>query len=326
MAELPILWRLRDFTRKLRAGADAQIRAEQLLRKIHVRQIMAEIAASPRFHDPKRLLSAGYKVFSQNQEDGMIAEVFQRIGTTSRRFVEFGVEDGLECNSAFLLMQGWKGAWIEGSQENAAKARAAFSPYPVEVVNRYITVANADQMIDELAGGEELDLLSIDIDTIDYWIWRAISVVKPRLVVIEYNASWTPFIRKTVANDPDMVWDGSNFTGASLGALEALGREKGYALVGCSLSGVNAFFVRDDLVGDHFCAPFTAENHYEPPRFELAGAFGHRAGMGRWVDVEPHVGTISGSVRSRVQPRHLRIKVPVGTRRRASVSSAAPAK
>jgi len=73
--------------------------------------------------------------------------------------------------------------------------------------------------------------------------------------------------------------------GASLGALETLGREKGYSLVGCSLAGVNAFFARDDLVGDKFCAPFTAENYYEPPRYDLAGPFRHRAGIGRWIDV-----------------------------------------
>ena len=285
MADLPILWRIRDFTRKLRAGADAALRSEQLLRRIHHHQLLAEIRQTPRYNDPLRLLCASYKVFSQNQEDGMIAEVFRRIGTASRRFIEFGVETGLECNSAFLLTQGWRGAWIEGSEIDAAKARAAFAAYDIEVRNQYITVQNADDLIAELARGEELDLLSIDIDTIDYWIWQAIRTVKPRLVVIEYNATWPPFIRKTVANDPNMIWDGTNFTGASLGALEALGREKGYCLVGCTLSGVNAFFVREDLVGDRFCAPFTAENHYEPPRFDFAGSFGHKPGMGRWVDV-----------------------------------------
>lgn len=285
MGGLPILWRLRDFTRKLRAGADASLRTEQLLRRMHQTQLLAQIAETPRYQDPKRLLASGYKVFSQNQEDGMIAEVFRRIGTTSKRFIEFGVEDGLECNSAYLLTQGWSGAWIEGSAPQAARAAASFAPYQIEVVNKYITVENADALISELARSQELDLLSIDIDTIDYWIWQAIRTVKPRLVVIEYNASWPPHIRKTVAHDPTMEWDGSNFSGASLGALEALGREKGYALVGCSLAGVNAFFVREDLVGEAFCTPFTAENHYEPPRFDLAGSFGHHAGMGRWVDV-----------------------------------------
>jgi len=280
-----MLWRLRDFTRKLRAGADAALRSEQLLKHIHQAQIMAAIAETARFKDPRRLLASGYKVFSQNQEDGMIAEVFRRIGTTSRRFIEFGIEDGLECNSTFLLMQGWTGTWIEGSKQSADKARMAFDSYPVQVLNQYITAANADESITGLAGSGELDLLSIDTDTIDYWIWQAIKTVKPRLVVIEYNATWPPFIRKTVANDPHMRWDGTNYSGASLGALAALGREKGYCLVGCSLAGVNAFFVREDLVGDRFCGPFTAENHYEPPRYDLAGPFGHRPGMGRWVDV-----------------------------------------
>jgi hypothetical protein len=280
-----MLWRVRDFTRKLRAGADAAIRSEQLLRRIYQAQIMAAVAETPRFKDPRRLLSSGYKVFSQNQEDGMIAEVFRRIGTTSKRFIEFGIEDGLECNSTFLLTQGWRGTWIEASQDGVHKACKSFASYPVKVVNQYITVDNADALITKFAAGEEIDLLSIDTDTVDYWIWRAIKTVKPRLVVIEYNATWPPFMRKTVANDPNMVWDGTNYSGASLGALEALGGEKGYCLVGCSLAGVNAFFVREDLVGDKFCAPFTAENHYEPPRYEMAGSFGHRAGMGPWVDV-----------------------------------------
>jgi hypothetical protein len=103
-------------------------------------------------------------------------------------------------------------------------------------------------------------------------------------VVIEYNASWPPHIRKTVAQAP-RGWDGTNYYGASLGALEALGREKGYCLVGCSLSGVNAFFVREDLVGDGFCPPFTAENHYEPPRYYMNSPIGHPPGIGPWVDV-----------------------------------------
>lgn len=280
-----MLRRIKDFTRKLRAGADAAKGSEYLLRIMLRDQILERLSRTPRFNDPLRLLCAGYKVYSQNQEDGMIAEVFRRIGLTSKRFIEFGVESGLECNSTFLLLQGWRGAWIEGSAENAAKARTTFKGYPVEVVNSYVTVDNADALIGRLAGEEDLDLLSIDIDTIDYWIWDAVNSVKPRLVVIEYNATLPPFLRKTVAHNPEMVWDGSNFSGASLGALEALGRSKGYSLVGCSLAGVNAFFVRDDLVADKFCAPYTAANHYEPPRYELSGPSGHRAGMGPWVDV-----------------------------------------
>jgi hypothetical protein len=277
--------RLKDFTRKLRAGADAAIRSEAYLKRLVQLRLMQDLAATERFKDPRRLLSAGLKVYSQNDEDGMIAEVFRRIGTADRRFIEFGVEDGLESNSTYLLLQGWSGAWIDGSAVTARRAQAAFKDYPVEVVTGHVTAENADELIGHLAGTLDLDLLSIDIDSNDYWVWKAIQSTRPRLVVIEYNATLPPPLRKTIAYAAAGAWDGSNYFGASLSALEALGREKGYCLVGCSLSGTNAFFVRDDLVGDHFCAPFTAENHYEPARYVLTGSSGHRPGIGRWVDV-----------------------------------------
>jgi hypothetical protein len=276
---------LRDFTRKLRSGADASVETRKLLAELLQTQLWETIGRTPRFQDPLRLLSSGYKVYSQSHEDGIIAEIFRRIGTSSRRFIEFGVGDGLECNSTLLLLQGWKGAWIDGFEPNAIAARKHLRDNPLEIVASYINVENADDLITRLAVGEELDMLSIDIDSIDYWVWQAIKTVKPRLVVIEYNATLPPSLSVTVPDVPDLRWNGSNYFGASLGALEKLGRAKGYALVGCTPSGVNAFFVRNDLVGDKFCSPFTAENHYEPPRYALSGPSGHRPGFGSWVNV-----------------------------------------
>jgi hypothetical protein len=276
---------LRAFTRALRAGADASVRSEYLLRRTLQMQIMAELTATPRYSEPKRLLSSGYKVYSQNDEDGIIAEIFRRIGTTSRRFIEFGVQDGLESNSTFLLLQGWNGVWLEGSPACAAEARKLFKGYAIKIMETFVTAENADAVIAGATGDGGLDLLSIDIDSNEYWVWKAITSVRPRVVVIEYNATLPPFMRKTISYNPGFVWDGSNYSGASLGALAALGEEKGYALVGCCAAGVNAFFVRSDLAGDKFCAPFTAANHYEPPRYYLAGSSGHRPGMGPWIDV-----------------------------------------
>jgi hypothetical protein len=247
-------------------------------------QMLAELATTPRFQDGQRLLSHGYKVYSQGMEDGMLAEIFRRIGCGSRRFVEIGIQDGVECNSAYLLLQGWSGAWIEGDGINASRARGIFSAYPVTISNEFVTIDNADDLISRVAECDDLDLLSIDIDSNDYWIWKAVEAVRPRVVVIEYNATIPPHLRRTVAY-PAQPWNGSNFFGASLGALVALGNAKGYCLVGCSPAGVNAFFVREDLVGDQFVAPFTAENHYEPPRYFLSVPAGHRAGFGEWVDV-----------------------------------------
>lgn len=280
------MWRrLREFQRALRRGAAAAERTEQLTARLLQMRAMAELAATPRFQEPLRLLASGYKVYSQGHEDGMLAEIFRRIGTTTRRFVEIGVENGLECNSAYLLVQGWSGGWIDGSSVCCAEARRLFADYPVEIVERMVTPQSADTLVAGLVGDAELDLLSIDIDSHDYWVWKAIEGVSPRVVVIEYNATLPPSVCKTIPYDAGFSWDGSNYFGASLGALAALGKAKGYALVGCSPAGVNAFFVRSDLVGDLFHAPFTAENHYEPSRYHLAGPSGHRPGIGPWHDV-----------------------------------------
>ena len=95
---------------KLRSGAEASVRSERLLAQLLQLELTRTLADSPRFQDPRRLLASGFKVYSQGPEDGMIAEVFRRIGAGSRRFIEFGVQTGLECNSAFLLVQGWSRA------------------------------------------------------------------------------------------------------------------------------------------------------------------------------------------------------------------------
>ena len=244
------------------------VRVEILLGRLdRVQQqlLLAEVRGSARYHEDKRLLKHGFSVHSQTDEDGILAEIFRRIGDGGKRFVEIGIQDGLECNSAFLLVKGWRGAWVEGSDRMAGQARRHFADYPVRVLNAFITAENVDALVTELAEGEELDLLSIDIDYNDYWAWKAVTA-KPRVVVIEYNAFYPPPVAVTVPYRPEGVWNGTSWAGASLSALEKLGKDKGYSLVGCSLTGINAFFVRDDLVGDKFRAPFTAENHYEPWR------------------------------------------------------------
>ena len=87
----------------------------------------------------------------------------------------------------------------------------------------------------------EIDLLSIDIDYNDYWIWKAVTAVSPRVVVIEYNATLRPPMSLVVPYDPACMWDGTNYFGASLEALVRLGRDKGYRVVACNYTGVNAF-------------------------------------------------------------------------------------
>jgi len=246
--------------------------------------------AKPRNADPKRLLRYGFKVYSQCDEDGIIQEIFRRIGNGNRVFVEFGVETGIECNSAKILMEGWRGLWLDGSSAHVAHIRKSLDTFVrdgrLRVIEAFITAENINALLAEGGVTGDIDLLSIDIDRNDYWVWKAIEVVKPRVVVIEYNATLRPPLSLVVPYEPMQTWNGSNYFGASLGALVKLGEEKGYRLVGCSFSGANAFFVQDELAGDHFLSPATAEEHYEPPRYFFGRLTeGHRPQTGPYVTV-----------------------------------------
>jgi hypothetical protein len=265
------------------------IRSEQTL-QLDLMRYRSDELAKPRHNDPKRLLRYGFKVYSQCDEDGMIQEIFRRIGTGTRTFVEFGVETGIECNTVKLLIEGWHGLWIDGSTANVGNIRTHFAAFlnerRLQVLESFITAENINSLIQQGGFTGDIDLLSIDIDNNDYWVWKAIEVVKPRVVVIEYNATLRPPLSLVVPYNPIQTWNGSNYFGASLEALVRLGRDKGYRLVGCSMNGANAFFVQDAVAGDLFLDPPTAEEHYEPPRyfFGLMTA-GHRAQPGWYLSV-----------------------------------------
>jgi hypothetical protein len=226
---------------------------------------------SRRNAEPKRLLRYGYRVFSQNDEDGIIEEIFSRIGTTDRTFIEIGVDNGSECNTLNLLAQDWRGTWFERNAIAVAQARHRLSRIisgnRLRIEQVAVTRENVDRLLRDTAVSLQPDLLSIDIDGNDYWVWGAITSIKPRVVIIEYNAVWRPPASIAMKYNADHTWtEGDVNNGASVSALEKLGRDKGYSLVGCCFAGVNAFFVATDRCAELFAAPFTGENHYEPLR------------------------------------------------------------
>lgn len=231
------------------------------------------LALEKRLNDPKYLESYGYKVYSQNDEDGIIQEILHRIGVEWRTFVEFGVDKGIESNCHSLLLQGWRGLWIEGNRDAVEQILRRFSPAiasgQLTVKNTFITRDNIDGVLADYAEQDGIDLLSIDIDGNDWHIWNAITTILPRIVVIEYNGKLAPEIDWKMAYNEDHCWDRSDRCNASLTALEKLGRSKGYQLVGTNISGINAFFVRKDLAKDRFALPATAENLYNPARMNL---------------------------------------------------------
>ena len=233
---------------------------------------MREVQSDPRFADPLRLEPSGFKVHSQYDEDGIIAEIFRRIGTTNRVFVEFGCGNGTQNCTGFLLMQDWRGLWIDGDPKAPFFIKHIWKPQLARAqlvfVQAFITVDTIDDVIRSAGFSGDVDLLVVDIDGNDYHVLEKINAIAPRVICAEYNSNYPPSVVWAMERDDSYAWDMLDYQiGASLKALEQLLARRGYALVGCGIAGVNAFFVRQDLVADKFAAPFTAENHYHAWRY-----------------------------------------------------------
>lgn len=229
--------------------------------------------------EPGELCQCAAQVFSQGPEDGCIAEIFRRIGTRSRFFVEIGAGDGRENTTRLLLSLGWRGIWIEGSAKNCDAIRRDFAAPlasgQLRLVEAMVTAENVASLLVGAGAPLELDYLGIDLDMNTYHVWKATGAFMARAACIEYNASFPPSYEFAVPYDPAAVWDGSNWYGASLKSLELLGQARGYNLVGCDFYGVNAFFVRSTEDLGEFVQPFTAEKHYQPPNYLAPLRRGH---------------------------------------------------
>lgn len=235
------------------------------------------LLAAPRYDDPRCLTRYGAKTYSQNDEDGIIEEIFRRIGESSRRFVEIGVGDGTENNTLALLLKGWRGTWIDAAPRNAESIRRRFAPMlqegQLQFFERRVTLAALPHLLAEIDAVEPIDLLGIDIDGNDYHILAAMPL-KARVIVLEYNARFRPPIEWVLPYDESHMWDTTDRFGASLASYARLLQGKGYSLVGCNITGVNAFFIRDDDADEaRFLEPGDVAAHYEPARYWLMHAF-----------------------------------------------------
>ncbi|MDQ3773045.1 MAG: hypothetical protein M3461_00945, partial [Pseudomonadota bacterium] len=142
------------------------------------------------------------------------------------------------------------GVFIEADVDDYARLEAKYKSVPrIRTLQSFVTPQNVLDLFRSADVPKDLELLAIDIDGGDYWVWRALTDYVPRIVVIEYNPELPADERLVVPSDYS-GWDGSDYFGASIGALAALGDSKGYRLVHTDLTGANAFFVRRDLPGD----------------------------------------------------------------------------
>ena len=262
-----------DFKKIIRHGLVGGTRYFDL-RGFRIRNEMEAMQKSQRYQHPLNLIPYGKKMYSQNDEDGIINEIFNRIGTTNKTFVELGCGNGLENNTYALLFQNWNGLWIDGSQKNMEKIKKGLPKtilsQQLKTEHAFITKENINDLITQHISSATIDLLSIDLDGNDAHIFDVISCIDPRVVIIEYNARFIPPVKYCMKYKPNFRWDWSDHGGASLSYLEEIAEHKGYSLVGCNLSGVNAFFIKKELADNKFESPFSAEKHYEPGRPYLA--------------------------------------------------------
>jgi hypothetical protein len=218
------------------------------------------------------LLRAEYQISSQNGEDGILAFLFSKIGPGDRRFVEFGIGDVARCNSTQLALGfGWSGLLVDGERRFVEAALRFYAAHPeaaarVRIAEAWITPDNVDAVFRSNGMQGDVDLVSIDIDGNDYWVWQALSAARPRVVAIEYNASLGAEESLVTRYDPHFdrfaLHPRGWYHGASLAAFERLARARGYRLVGCDSSGFNAFFVRDDAAEGKLAALPAKEAFY----------------------------------------------------------------
>lgn len=187
-----------------------------------------------------KLFDYKLNISSQFGEDGIIKKIFEIIGTNSKTCIEFGAWDGVyHSNTAHLWKNGWKALLIERDSRRFKELKRNSEKYDCICVNRSVSNKKPDT-IDAIASEyglpNNLDLLSIDIDGDDYYIFDSLQWLRPRVIICEYNP--------TIPPDVELIPMGNNHFGCSALALVNLAKRKGYELV--AATDTNCFFVQKE--------------------------------------------------------------------------------
>jgi hypothetical protein len=200
----------------------------------------------------------GFRKYSQNSEDGILLFIFSLIDVTNKKCVEICASDGIQSNTANLIINhGWHALLFDGNIELVNKGKKFYAAhpdtftYPPVFVHAWVTKDNVNDLIRDNGFTGNIDLLSLDIDGVDYWIWETINVINPRVVVAEVQCIWGAEKSVTVPYQDNFRAQYINgfgvYSGASLPAFTKLANKKGYRLIGIERYGFNAFFMRNDV-------------------------------------------------------------------------------
>lgn len=263
----------------LRSMAAARL---QLALAEEERSLLSQIAE----RTPENIVLKGRKVFSQNDEDGIIAAIFATVGG-GKTFIEMACGDGVENNTRLLLLDGWKGVWVDGSEDHIAGIEKMLGGlvFPRLLVDRqFIDLDNIRPLLEKYSAfldRTEIDFLSLDLDGNDLYVMLSIlEALSPRVLSVEYNAKFPPPLSVSIRYDASHRWANDDYQGCSLMAwVNALATR--YTLLTCTLSGVNAFFVRNDLAERFRIYP--AEDLYQPARYYRAHQTSGHPASAKWL-------------------------------------------
>jgi hypothetical protein len=242
--------------REVRSTIESRIDDEAAVQKtlMHQYRLLASMGDKwlPSFRD------VGFRKYSEFDEDGILLLIFASIPPINRTCVEICAGNGRVCNTANLIINhGWWGHLFDGNEYLVRTGQMVFAQhkdtflYPPRFTRAWITAENVNDLILQSGVRGPIDLLSLDIDGMDYWVWKALTVIEPRVVVCETHNPIPPDRALTVPYDPGFVSKTVDYQSASLAAMCKLGREKGYRLVGAHRFGFDAFFIRNE-VGEAF--------------------------------------------------------------------------
>jgi hypothetical protein len=263
-------------------GIDEMRREIKALRDARAKDTVSQLILLNQYRDMAqagRILpsfdAVEFRAFSQNGEDGLLLFVFALIGMGQRRCVEICAGDGVQCNTANLIVNhGWHGLLFDGNEQLLANGRSFYAGlgdtlrFPPKLVSTWVTRDNVNEIVRENGFDGPADLLSLDLDGVDYWVWEALDVIRPRVVIAEIQCIWGSDRAVTVPYAEDFrtrfIDQFAVYSGASLPAFVKLARKKGYRLVGVQRLGFNAVFV-DEGVGEELLPEVDIDSSLDRP-------------------------------------------------------------
>ena len=218
----------------------------------------------------------GFKAYSQNEEDGIIEAIFDDIGTTNKIFCEVGIGDCIENNSHYLILKGWRGVWVDSRKKYINKLNKKINANQ-DILDLKINTVNKNNINEIIKSSEilknyiekKIDFFSIDIDSYDIDCLLALTIIKPRLICIEYNAKFNQNIKLEISKINNFDWEYDDYFGSSLGLINEKLEKINYTLIATNITGSNAFYVMNELVDKCKTKGQTLEQLYSPANFEL---------------------------------------------------------